>query len=486
MKAVITSLFFTVAGVTIGILEQSHAFFFRLPPPSSISSCGFASSSRTSLFGHKEKLLSAIICTRTSPTSTRIYLVPYLPNIEEQGSDDNGSFFINASQQAAKDRFEMLKAGKNPLAISLSTASVTTTGEPQQQQQQQQESVQNEEEAETVDTDRIGKSNDGDENKLTSSSSSLNVEKDDSNGMLASLLVSPLAQPLEGKTKKYQAGNDKSSSRSSAPTTLDEIKRIEGDIAAAKLQMKDRFQKQLGDDLTVCNDDFNQPFLVGEGITGEEMEVARNARLAAAYETANLLVSDSGELVEERGGNANEIAKILVSDSGEIVGEEGGRTKSNTVDAAASTGEGRTAEEMEAARIARLAAADDAAMTSSKKPVDDTFITQFLEDEEIKEKSADSVLETLPPESPAPPAEAEVTAAVAVAVAVEASKSDEESSDTKKQPLLSSDGKEIYEPSQSELNMNQENVEHGLMVLTRSFFALNSIVQRRLDEDKKK
>eukprot|EP00984_Skeletonema_dohrnii_P035814 scaffold36018_cov189-Skeletonema_dohrnii-CCMP3373.AAC.2 len=66
---------------------------------------------------------------------------------------------------------------------------------------------------------------------------------------------------------------------------------------------------------------------------------------------------------------------------------------------------------------------------------------------------------------------------------MDASKIGEEPSNAN-QSKLSSDGKVIYEPFQAALDINQENVDNGLMVLTRSFLVLNSIVQR-LDEDKK-
>lgn len=47
------------------------------------------------------------------------------------------------------------------------------------------------------------------------------------------------------------------------------------------------------------------------------------------------------------------------------------------------------------------------------------------------------------------------------------------------QSKLSSDGKEIFEPSRSALDMNQENVDMGLLVLTRSFLTLKSILDRK-------
>ena len=45
-------------------------------------------------------------------------------------------------------------------------------------------------------------------------------------------------------------------------------------------------------------------------------------------------------------------------------------------------------------------------------------------------------------------------------------------------PRLSSDGKEIFEPSSSSLEMDQENIDMGLLVLTRSMLTLKSILDK--------
>ena len=78
----------------------------------------FTSSPARHAIGGKKEYYSTIDTRRAS---TCIYSVPYLPNMEEEG--DDGSFFLSASQQAANDRYELLKQGKDPLAISLSTSS---------------------------------------------------------------------------------------------------------------------------------------------------------------------------------------------------------------------------------------------------------------------------------------------------------------------------------------------------------------------------
>jgi hypothetical protein len=51
--------------------------------------------------------------------------------------------------------------------------------------------------------------------------------------------------------------------------------------------------------------------------------------------------------------------------------------------------------------------------------------------------------------------------------------------DPRRRPRLSSDGKEIFEPSRSSsTEVNQENVDVGLFVLTQSLFALKSILNK--------
>ena len=363
----------------------------------------------------------------TSRASTCMYSVPYLPNMEEEGGD--GSFFLSASQQAANDRYELLKQGKDPLAISLSTAPAQ---EESQQEQQQQDTAEKEEVTAAVnESDSIDDNTTGVESLPT-------LQTDDYDDLLSSLSESPMAQSLEEEKEDTTAANTELE-ESSASSTLDEIKRVEDEIAAVKSQIKYKFQKRLMDTRMA----FDDAERVGEGSTAEEMEAARNARLAAADQVKEVLVS--GEELEE------EAAAPPVPTSTD---------STSTVDA----GEGSTAEEMEEARKARLAEADEIAKTlknSEPTAVTAPTTSTVQVEEEVKEETIEPVVET----SPA------------------ASKIEEEPSNAN-QSKLSSDGKVIYEPSQAALDINQENVDNGLMVLTRSFLVLNSIVQR-LDEDKK-
>lgn len=439
MKAA-TNIFFTLA-VAINSLQCTA--YVVVPPPSTLSSfVGVTSYAAQVAIRGKEKYSTTSIGTRRTSSTTCIYSVPYLPNIEEE---DDGSFFLRASQQASKDRYEMLKQGKDPLAVSLS-ASVK---EEEPNQQQQHTTVEKEEVSAVNDvSDSSGSSADAE------STSSPTLAQDDYDGLLSSLAESPLAKSLEEENVDTEQDTDVKKSSSSTPlSTLDEIKRVEDEIAAVKSQMKYRFQKRLMDARMAYNNNVNR---VGEGSTAEEMEAARNARLTAADEVAKIL--QSGEELEE----VEVEASVPTTAS-----------TSTVVDA----GEGSTAEEMEEARNARLAAADEIAKTL-KKTVESTAETSTvsLEEEENEETKAEpSELETQPVSS-TPPLSSPPPAAASTKI-------EEESSNTAKQPLVSSDGKAIYEPSQSALSINQENVDNGLMVLTRSFLVLNSIVQR-LDKDK--
>eukprot|EP00984_Skeletonema_dohrnii_P027629 scaffold17254_cov128-Skeletonema_dohrnii-CCMP3373.AAC.1 len=270
----------------------------------------------------------------TSRASTCMYSVPYLPNMEEEG--DDGSFFLSASQQAANDRYELLKQGKDPLAISLSTAPAQ---EESQEQQQQQDTTEKEEVTAALnDSDSID-DNTGVESLPT-------LQTDDYDDLLSSLSESPMAQSLEEEKEDTTAANTELEESSASSSTLDEIKRVEDEIAAVKSQIKYKFQKRLMD----TRMQFDDAERVGEGSTAEEMEVARNARLAAADQVKQVLVS--GEELEE------EAAAVPTSTD-----------STSAVDA----GEGSTAEEMEEARKARLAEADEIAKTL--KNIEPTAVT---------------------------------------------------------------------------------------------------------------
>lgn len=360
-------------------------------------------------------------CRGKKITPSTLYSVPYLPNIEEEG--DDGSFFLAASQQAAKDRFELLKKGIDPLAISLSSVPIA----------EEQETAEKEvDEAPTVNELSDNKGQTGAE-KMKVSSPTVTVENDDYDGMLSSLSESPLAQSLEEK-KKIEADIEPS-------TTLDEITRVESETAAIKSEIKDKIQCRKDDANSTY--DANQP-VVGEGSTAEEMETARYTRLAAADEIAKKL--NSGEDF-----GAAPLPPVL----------EGAGATSEEV-------QERTAEESEAIREARLTAADEIAK-SFRKSVDDSTISSTTKSLTLSGDDNE--------EDEAKEAEAEPVAAAATKA-----ENNEEPSNAD-QPQLSSDGKLIYEPSHSAMNMNQENVENGLLLLTRSFLMLNSIVQRHLDEE---
>ena len=409
-----THLLCTVAAV---VTSSHHRCSAYVTAPSSF---GIKSYATRAIRGKKE--YSTI---GTSRASTCMYSVPYLPSMEEEG--DDGSFFLSASQQAANERYELLKQGKDPLAISLSTAPAQ-----EESQQQEQDTVEKEEVTAAVnESDSIDDNNTGVESLPT-------LQTDDYDDLLSSLSESPMAQSLEEEEKEDTTAATELEEESSASSTLDEIKRVEDEIAAVKSQIKYKFQKRLMD----TRMQFDDAERVGEGNTAEEMEAARNARLAAADQVKQVLVSGV-ELENE------EAASVPTSTD-----------STSTVDA----GEGSTAEEMEEARNARLAEADEIA--KAMKNVESTAVTvpttsTVQVEEEAKEETIEPVVET----SPA------------------ASKIEEEPSNAN-QSKLSSDGKVIYEPSQAALDINQENVDNGLMVLTRSFLVLNSIVQR-LDEDKK-
>ena len=333
---------------------------------------------------------------------SRIYSVPYLPKIDEGG---DGSFFLNASQQAAKDRYEMLKQGKDPLAISLSTASIKEDISQQNESINVDESIQ------------LNESSDDDDSNNTDTASTLTLEKDDYNDFLTSLSDSPMAEETTGASSAVQKPSK---------STVDEIKRVENEIAAVKRQINARM-----------NTDSEKR--AGEGSTAEEMEATRNARLAAADKIKKILEGEK-QLEDAMGTSSTDSASIT------------------------NAGEGSTAEEMEEARNLRLAAADEIANKLKQTAESSKVAAHTIEEETKDELKTASEVEAQQESSSEP-----------------VSVGKEENTNKSK---LSSDGKAIYEPSQSQLEMNQENVQNGLMVLTRSFLVLNSVVDR-LTEDKK-
>ena len=354
----------------------------------------FTSSLARHAIGGKKEYYSTIDTRRVS---TCIYSVPYLPNMEEEG--DDGSFFLSASQQAANDRYELLKQGKDPLAISLSTSSVQEVT----QKEQKQNVVENEEVAVVNDVT----SDSADNNDDDDAAPSLTLEKDEYNDILSSVSESPMAQSLEEKKEDTPTGSDSTS-------ILDEIKRVEDEIEEVKSQMKDKIDARMAESAK----------RVGEGSTAKD-----DANLAAADQVAT--ESKSDEKVEE-----------------EVVAAAVPTSTDSTSDVHAE--DGSIVEEMEDARKARLVATEEIEVTESSAVTTPTSQSEEEKEEEIK---ADAGIENLP--APA-----------------------------QEEPKLSSDGKVLYEPTQEELDINQENIENGLMVLTRSFLVLNSIVQR-LDEGKK-
>lgn len=64
-----------------------------------------------------------VSCTRTSIRRQLIF-----PLSQSAGDEDDGSFFLNASRQAAQQRMQQLKEGNDPLAISLSSPSLDDSG----------------------------------------------------------------------------------------------------------------------------------------------------------------------------------------------------------------------------------------------------------------------------------------------------------------------------------------------------------------------
>ena len=337
---------------------------------------------------------------------------------------EEDDFFSKASQSAAQERMQQLQDGESPLAVSLSTTTIVSSSD---------------------DTDSDVKI--PNEPQLSSSSTKDN-KKDE---------PSDIKVPIEPKLPREP------------PTIQQVVQQIDS--------------TQIIDDAEIL-----PPTIIKEGMTAEEAELVRKARLG-----------DAVLLQEEEGETETPLAPVDEATQSQQTAEQTQTTKKEE-------DEEPTAEEAEEKRNARLDAADKVAQTLLKEEfpiVDDNDVTvkddteedgddrntNSLYEEMIKvpidpfqeKKSTSDEVENTEEKKPrepddTKPATDDDSTSTDEPISSSSSSSPPDSNGSKK--LLSSDGKELYEPSQSALEMNQENVDMGLLVLTRAMLQLKAIVDK--------
>lgn len=404
----------------------------------------FSSSERTS-YSYAQTCIQrrgVILCS--SPTSQG----------EEEAADD--SFFLRASQEASQLRMKQLKDGQAPLAISLSSS---LTENDIEGVEEEEEDVKEKE----VETE---------------------VEGSNTN------------QAQTSTTDKGDAA-DKKLEQQSQPSQdikipIDGILSLDEDTQLEK--------KSLEETLVV---DESVPLtgeLSGEGMTAEEAEEARNARLSGARgegSTAAIAPDDvvktqitegqTAEQAEEtrkaRLDAADEVAKKMKQPTTMMAEEEGDKVVAVPPPGEEGDNGGELQQQLQS-------------LKEVKFPVDPIKERQLQQEEEIateakpekkkaveikSDSSSDTTATEKPTEEKSLDDQKEDTAET---TAVQSS--DSQPALTPNTPKLSSDGKVLFEPSpessSSSSEVNQENVDLGLFVLTRSLLTLKSIVDKQDDK----
>ena len=342
---------------------------------------------------------------------------------------EEDDFFSMASQSAAQERMQQLQDGESPLAVSLSTTTISSSDDSNSDVK-----IPNE--------------------PQLSSSSTKDNKRDE---------PSVIKVPIEPQLPKEP------------PTIQQVVQQIDS--------------TQIIDDAEIL-----PPTIITEGMTAEEAELVRKARLGDAV------------LVQEEEGET-ETPPAPVDE--EPTAEEAEQTHVEKED------EEPTAEEAEEKRNARLDAADKVAQTLLKPLLKEEFCAQTLLKEEFPTVDGNDVTVKDDTEEDGDDTNTKSLYEEMIKVPIDPKKStsdgventeekkpiepddtkpvtDDDKSTSSDEPilsssppdsngskkLLSSDGKELYEPSQSALEMNQENVDMGLLVLTRAMLQLKAIVDK--------
>ena len=438
----------------------------KLSISAAIFSCGSKSTRCAQAFVHHHHHRFAVKSTSyitTKQTTTR-YITSHLsstPNEIEEGDD----FFTQASQQASRQRFQQLKDGVDPLAVSLATTSLSSDSDSSAKEEgtDKKNGKKNDDEDKQKPISQEIKIPNEPQIKVPNEPPSINVIKDAKEAIEKEMeedkkqVVDPILQSI--KDARPDSSADVSEETNESETNPKTQEELEDELRSIKLGAKlaedaERFwgSTSKDDEVTVTQKDETKDQTPDEVVQEEptaakEVEKIRTEEDSTAKPTEEkwsepIFSVDTDEIVAqamtiEKGGDIVDTANTPVEEEQKKADEDG----------------------------------------EVKVPIDSVKKEDQSEDEIAP--SAVVVKGTTTEEVPISSVEEDTTAEVTTSPT---SSSDEQipmpSSDNSKK--LSSDGKELYEPKQSKPGqVNQDNVDMGLLVLTQGLFALKSIVDKK-------
>ena len=355
-------------------------------------------------------------------------------NVEDAYDD---SFFMNASQQAAKDRMEQLRTGQQPLAVSLSSSSSTsTTNKPDVVQEEEKIKIPIEPQ--------------------------LKREAE----------IPPEPQSTEDdKTPPAVVQKIQSSVADGIPKTISVVEPMTDGITPEEAELVRNARLEGGGVQEEAEEGgtkhvTNATEVIGEGSTAEEAEEIRNAR-TMKNQKIKLIRTTEGTSIE------GFVSKKEVDDTNtktpvkkDVVGKQPTSSSQEVKVPIDPFKEKQSQKEMNSSSGDNDGLVERPILKLTRSTSGGTCIdtTTSNEEENVGMKSDDNDDNTI------------------TTPTIEAS-SDKHDDDTvsgsTSTTKLSSDGKEIFEPGEGVgSEVNQENVDMALLVLTRSLFALKSIVDK--------
>ena len=355
-------------------------------------------------------------------------------NVDDAYDD---SFFMNASQQAAKDRMEQLRTGQQPLAVSLSSSSSTsTTNKPDVVQEEEKIKIPIEPQ--------------------------LKREAE----------IPPEPQSTEDdKTPPAVVQKIQSSVADGIPKTISVVEPMTDGITPEEAELVRNARLEGGGVQEEAEEGgtkhvTNATEVIGEGSTAEEAEEIRNAR-TMKKQKIKLIRTTEGTSIE------GFVSKKEVNDTNtktpvkkDVVGKQPTSSSQEVKVPIDPFKEKQRQKEMNSSSGDNDGLVERPVLKLTRSTSGGTCIdtTTSNEEENVGMKSDDNDDNTI------------------TTPTIEAS-SDKHDDDTvsgsTSTTKLSSDGKEIFEPGEGVgSEVNQENVDMALLVLTRSLFALKSIVDK--------
>ena len=428
-----------------------------------IFSCGSKSTRYAEAFVHPHHHRFAVKSTSyitTQQTITRYTShLSSTPNEIEEGDD----FFTQASQQASRQRFQQLKDGVDPLAVSLATTSLSSDSDSSAKEEgtDKKNGKKNDDEDKQTPISQEIKIPNEPQIKVPNEPPSINVIKDAKEAIEKEMeedkkqVVDPILQSI--KDARPDSSADVSEETNESETNPKTQEELEDELRSIKLGAKlaedaERFwgSTPKDDEVTVTQKDETKDQTPDEVVQEEptaakEVEKIRTEEDSTANPTEEKLNEptfsiDTDEIVAQA-MNIEEEGDIVDTANTPVEEEQKKAKEDGDVKVPIDPVKNDQSED----EIAPSAVVED--ITTEEEPISS-----------VEEVTTDDTppLPTLSSDEPIPMP----------------------SSDNSKR--LSSDGKELYEPKQSEPGeVNQDNVDMGLLVLTQGLFALKSIVDKK-------